>query len=451
LLSFAEEGSHRQAAPVQRLHAITLRAPVPHTTRHRAGLQASSTYTYILACPETGDAVIIDPVLEHAKRDATLVNELGLHLRYALNTHVHADHITGTAALRKLLASSGGAPVQSVLAAASKGKADVLVADGDVIKFGTRSLRVLKTSGHTNGCISFVLDDSSMAFTGDALFVRGCGRTDFQEGSAADLYDNISAKVFTLPEECLLYPGHDYTGRTVTTVAEEKRCVALQGCCAAGLLLGCPAGSWLINLQPLVSHSSDVMTACCIRLPYNRINYLLLFLIPCLQVQPAPVQGPRRFHQDHGRAGARAPEDAGHRPPRQPRRRRGRLASRRGSACGSSRSGMLCRGRCGCAGGRRRRPPRIVKGSIISMKTETDCMRCISGRCVRFCGASYYQRAACSACATRAVATPLSVSGATTPAVVSSLLHDGLTTLPPTGIHAVTNHPARGRLRLRAI
>lgn len=110
-----------------------------------------------------------------------------------------------------------------MLAAASKGEADLHVSEGDVISFGSRHLRVLATPGHTDGCLTFVLDDNSMAFTGDALLIRGCGRTDFQCGSAEMLYDNVVGKIFSLPESTLLYPGHDYAGRMVTSVAEERR------------------------------------------------------------------------------------------------------------------------------------------------------------------------------------------------------------------------------------
>lgn len=294
-----------------------------------------------------GEAVVIDPVLEHAKRDATTANELGLTIRYAINTHVsgcrsgshlcalfaipsncssccpglpfpaasyasacrplslicphqpplslccplrflllfmqvHADHVSGTSALRTLLARQVGGAPKSVLAAASKAEADVFVSEGDVITFGSRHLRVLATPGHTDGCLTFVLDDASMAFTGepscmasrssaaschpttfpyltccptcsaprlphcalcfspsfrppplplvpsaasagDALLIRGCGRTDFQQGSAESLYDNVVGKIFSLPETTLLYPGHDYSGRMVTSVAEERR------------------------------------------------------------------------------------------------------------------------------------------------------------------------------------------------------------------------------------
>lgn len=183
----------------------------------------SSTYTYLLGDPASGEAVVIDPVLEHAKRDATTANELGLTIKYAINTHVHADHVSGTSALRTLLARQVGGAPKSVLAAASKAEADVLVSEGDVITFGSRHLRVLATPGHTDGCLTFVLDDASMAFTGDALLIRGCGRTDFQQGSAEALYDNVVGKIFTLPETTLLYPGHDYSGRMVTSVAEERR------------------------------------------------------------------------------------------------------------------------------------------------------------------------------------------------------------------------------------
>jgi len=178
----------------------------------------SSTYTYLLADAQTGDAVLIDPVLEEVERDLAFVRELGLTLRFALDTHVHADHVTALGALRErtgcttVLSERGGS-----------GVADRLVKDGDRVTFGRHSLEVRETPGHTNGCITYVLDDHSMAFTGDALLVRGNGRTDFQEGDPRTLYRSIHAKIFSLPDSCLLYPGHDYKGRTATSVGEEKR------------------------------------------------------------------------------------------------------------------------------------------------------------------------------------------------------------------------------------
>ncbi len=179
----------------------------------------TSTYTYLLADPASREAVLIDPVLEQLDRDTKLVGELGLDLVYALDTHVHADHVTATGALRQRLGA------RTVLSeSAGVGRADVLVKDGDVIHFGRYGLEVRETPGHTAGCLTFVTLDRAMAFTGDALLIRGCGRTDFQQGSSTQLYHSIHDKIFTLPPSTLLYPGHDYLGRTVTTVDEERRC-----------------------------------------------------------------------------------------------------------------------------------------------------------------------------------------------------------------------------------
>ncbi|GGC00474.1 MBL fold metallo-hydrolase [Pseudoduganella buxea] len=176
----------------------------------------SSTYTYLLA--DAGEAVLIDPVFEQVPRDLALVQELGLRLVATLDTHVHADHVTGAWRLHQrcgsaigLSASAGAAPVDRPLH------------HGDRIAFGRRHLEVRATPGHTNGCLTYVLDDASMAFTGDSLLIRGCGRTDFQQGSPQQLFASVHEQIFTLPDGCLLYPAHDYRGITVTSVAEERR------------------------------------------------------------------------------------------------------------------------------------------------------------------------------------------------------------------------------------
>jgi glyoxylase-like metal-dependent hydrolase (beta-lactamase superfamily II)/rhodanese-related sulfurtransferase len=176
----------------------------------------SSTYTYLLADRRSGDAVLIDPVFEQARRDATLVEELGLSLRWTIETHTHADHVTGA----WLLANRLGSRIAVPAAGGAEG-ADRLLSHDDRIGFGARHLRVRATPGHTDGCLSCVLDDETMAFTGDALLIRGCGRTDFQQGDARRLYRSVRTQLFSLPPDCLLYPGHDYRGMTVTSVREE--------------------------------------------------------------------------------------------------------------------------------------------------------------------------------------------------------------------------------------
>ncbi|CAH2318749.1 persulfide dioxygenase ETHE1, mitochondrial [Pelobates cultripes] len=178
----------------------------------------SCTYTYLLADEKTKEAVLIDPVLEKADRDARLIKDLGLKMIYAANTHCHADHITGTGVLKKLLPGS-----KSVISKDSGAKADIHIQAGDEIKFGNFALEARSTPGHTDGCLTYVLNDKSMAFTGDALLIRGCGRTDFQQGCPSKLYHSVHTQIFSLPSECLLYPAHDYTGQTVTTVEEEKK------------------------------------------------------------------------------------------------------------------------------------------------------------------------------------------------------------------------------------
>ncbi|HSQ68716.1 MAG TPA: MBL fold metallo-hydrolase, partial [Steroidobacteraceae bacterium] len=178
----------------------------------------SSTYTYLLADTRSRQAVLIDPVFEQARRDAALVQELGLELLWTLETHVHADHVTGAWLLKQRTGS------RIALAARSGASgADRLLEDGDRVEFGGRWLDVRATPGHTDGCLTFVLDDQHMAFTGDCLLIRGSGRTDFQQGDAATMYHSVRDRIFSLPATCLLYPAHDYRGLTVTSVYEERR------------------------------------------------------------------------------------------------------------------------------------------------------------------------------------------------------------------------------------
>lgn len=178
----------------------------------------SSTYTYLLADAQSKEAVIIDPVLDEVTRDVKLIEGLGLKLLYAANTHCHADHVTGTGLLKKMVPGC-----RSVISKDSGALADIHIKEGDVINFGKFFLEVHATPGHTDGCLTYVLNDRSMAFTGDALLIRGCGRTDFQQGCPKTLYQSVHGKIFSLPTDCLLYPAHDYTGQTVTTVEEERR------------------------------------------------------------------------------------------------------------------------------------------------------------------------------------------------------------------------------------
>ncbi len=178
----------------------------------------TSTYTYLLADESTREAVIIDPVREQVGRDVELIEELGLELVGAIETHVHADHVTGGGLLRERLGCR-----LFVGQRAGVLTADVQLEEGDLVSFGGHAVQVLKTPGHTSGCISLVCDEEEMAFTGDALLIRGCGRTDFQQGSAETLFQSVRDKILTLPDSTKLYPGHDYRGRTVTTVGEEKQ------------------------------------------------------------------------------------------------------------------------------------------------------------------------------------------------------------------------------------
>jgi sulfur dioxygenase len=178
---------------------------------------ATGTFSYLLADVASGEGVLIDPVFEQHSRDLSLIQELGIRLVACLDTHAHADHVTGSWLMHQATGSAIG------LAAAARAENVTLpLQHGDRVAFGGRHLEVRSTPGHTDGCVSYVLDDHSMAFSGDALLVRGCGRCDFQQGDAHTLWRSITEQIFTLPHSCLLYPGHDYTGRTVTSVAEEK-------------------------------------------------------------------------------------------------------------------------------------------------------------------------------------------------------------------------------------
>ncbi|GAC1325644.1 MAG: MBL fold metallo-hydrolase [Thermoleophilaceae bacterium] len=175
----------------------------------------SSTYTYLLADEATREAALIDPVREQIPRDLAVLRELSLKLVHVLDTHVHADHITASGALR---AQTGARTVAGKKGASC---ADVQVGPGDVVRVGSIAISVLETPGHTDDSVSYRVDGH--VFTGDALLIRAAGHTDFQNGNAGVLYDSITKVLFALPDETQVHPAHDYKGLTVTTIGEEKR------------------------------------------------------------------------------------------------------------------------------------------------------------------------------------------------------------------------------------
>jgi sulfur dioxygenase len=179
----------------------------------------SSTFTYLISCPQTGQTALIDPVLDTAERDAALLQELGLQLTYSIDTHIHADHLTGARRLKQLTGSRIVYPAIDELPCADLG-----VREGEVLRIGNIELQPLFTPGHTDHHHAYLIDNGTqrMLFSGDALLIDACGRTDFQSGDAAILYRSIHDKFFTLPDETLVYPCHDYEGRRVSSIGQEK-------------------------------------------------------------------------------------------------------------------------------------------------------------------------------------------------------------------------------------
>ena len=179
----------------------------------------SSTYTYLIGCEQTGEAALIDPVLEMVERDLALLEELGLTLKFTIETHIHADHVTGAARLRQATGSKAAVPEKSGAA-----HADIPVREGKPIRVGAISIEPLYTPGHTDDHHAYLIRsaDGARLFTGDALMIDGCGRTDFQNGDAATLYRSVHDKLFSLPEDTLVYPSHDYQQRRVSNVAQER-------------------------------------------------------------------------------------------------------------------------------------------------------------------------------------------------------------------------------------
>jgi len=176
---------------------------------------ASSTYTYVLFDATSREAIIIDPVDDQVERDLQVLREYGLKLIWALETHAHADHITSAGLLAELAGAKTTAPAGCGITTAS-----VQLNDGDVLRFGAEQIRALHTPGHTAGSMSFVWRDH--VFTGDTLLINGCGRTDFQSGSAAQLYHSLTQVLFKLPDDTTVWPGHDYQGKTHSSIGQEK-------------------------------------------------------------------------------------------------------------------------------------------------------------------------------------------------------------------------------------
>ncbi len=177
----------------------------------------TSTYTYLIADSQSKEVLLVDPVLEQVERDLKLIQELGLTLRYCLETHVHADHITGTGKLRELTGCLGIVPDQAQVDCA-----DRMLKNGEELNLGEIVIKAIATLGHTDSHNSYLVNQDRV-LTGDSLLIRGCGRTDFQSGDAGTMYDHVTQRLFTLPEQTLVYPGHDYRGFTVSTIKEEKQ------------------------------------------------------------------------------------------------------------------------------------------------------------------------------------------------------------------------------------
>lgn len=176
----------------------------------------SATYTYLLGDVSSREAILIDGVKETMERDLQFIRELGLELKYLVETHIHADHITSSGLIRektgaKILIGSGSALET----------ADRLLEDGEEIAFGEQTLKAIATPGHTDSCTSYYCPP--YVFTGDALLIRGCGRVDFQQGSSQKLFHSVREKLFKLPDETLVCPCHDYKGRTRSSIGEEKQ------------------------------------------------------------------------------------------------------------------------------------------------------------------------------------------------------------------------------------
>ena len=177
----------------------------------------SSTCTYLLGCTETGQAVLVDPVIVSMERDLLEISRLGLTLAFSVDTHIHADHITAARELRARVGSKIAAPAFDRLPCA-----DIGIEEGVPFQVGSMVLEPLHTPGHTAGHFAYL--SGQRLFTGDALLIDGCGRTDFQNGDADALYQSVHDKLFSLPDDTLVYPGHDYKGRRVSSIAQEKNC-----------------------------------------------------------------------------------------------------------------------------------------------------------------------------------------------------------------------------------
>ena len=176
----------------------------------------SSTYTYLLADLELKKAILVDPVLSQLERDLKLLKELELSLSYCLETHIHADHITATGKLRELTNCLSIVPENAQAECANR-----QIKDGETLELGIVRVEAIATPGHTDSHMAYLVNRKKV-LTGDALLIRGCGRTDFQSGDAGTLYDSVTQKLFTLPDTTLVYPAHDYKGHTVSTIGEEK-------------------------------------------------------------------------------------------------------------------------------------------------------------------------------------------------------------------------------------
>ncbi len=180
----------------------------------------SSAYTYLIGCKGSGEALLIDPVLETVERDLELLRELQLTLKYTVETHIHADHVTGAARLRQSTGCRCAIPQKS-----GASNVDLPVREGETIRVGSLELRPLYTPGHTDDHHCYFLESSGggRVFTGDALLIDGCGRTDFQNGDAGTLYRSVHEKIFSLAGDTLVYPGHDYQQRHVSSVEQERQ------------------------------------------------------------------------------------------------------------------------------------------------------------------------------------------------------------------------------------